>query len=128
MSMFIDSTLSIIWSFFFVITSIIFIIAMIWLTIHGDYERVFHGFVISFIFVTFEIMAGCMQLLTALLLDHRGAKMKYVIFAPLYMLFYWMINPITVVMTFIPAMKTIFGFGSGTWVSPKRKSLQKDSD
>ncbi len=128
MSMFIDSTLSIIWSFFFVITSIIFIIAMIWLALHGDYERVFHGFVISFIFVTFEIMAGCMQLLTALLLDHRGAKMKYVIFAPLYMLFYWMINPITVVMTFIPAMKTIFGFGSGTWVSPKRKSLQKDSD
>ncbi|KZU54805.1 glycosyl transferase [Lactiplantibacillus plantarum] len=40
------------------------------------------------------------------------------------MLFYWMINPITVVATFIPALKTILGFGSGTWVSPKRQSLQ----
>ena len=126
MSMFIDSTLSIIWSFFFLITSIIFLITMIWFALHGNYERVFHGFMISFIFVTFEIIAGCLQLLTALLLDHRAAKLKYVIFAPLYMLFYWMINPITVVMTFIPALKTIFGFGSGTWVSPKRKSLQEN--
>lgn len=125
MSMFIDSTLSIIWSFFFIITSVIFIITMIWLALHGDYERVFHGFTMSFIFVTFEIIAGCLQLIAALLLDHRGAKLKYLLFAPLYMLFYWMVNPITVVMTFIPALKTILGFGSGTWTSPKRSSLQK---
>ena len=41
------------------------------------------------------------------------------------MLYYWMVNPITVVMTFIPALKTILGFGSGTWVSPKRQSMKK---
>jgi len=124
MSMFIDSTLSIIWSFFFVITTIMFIIAMLLFLIQGNFERIMHGFEISFIFVSFEIIAGVMQLITALLLDHHGAKMKYAFFAPLYMLFYWMINPITVVATFIPAMKTILGFGSGTWVSPKRSSLQ----
>lgn len=126
MSMFIDSTLSILWSFFFVITSAMFIGAMLINLFQGDYERIFHGFVISFIFITFEIIAGCMQLFTALILDHHGAKMKYAFFAPLYMLFYWMINPITVVATFIPAMKTILGFGSGTWVSPKRSSLQNN--
>lgn len=125
MSMFIDSSLSIIWSFFFWITTIMFIIAMIILAIQGNYERLFHGFTISFIFVTFEIVAGCLQLLTALLLDHHGAKLKYAFFAPLYMLFYWLINPITVVTTFIPALKTILGHGSGTWVSPKRQSLNK---
>jgi len=124
MSMFIDSTLSIIWSFFFLITSVMFIIAMILFALNGDYERIIHGFEMSFIFVTFELFAGCLQLITALLLDHRAAKLKYIIFAPLYMLFYWMVNPITVVMTFIPALKTILGFGSGTWVSPKRSSLQ----
>lgn len=124
MSMFIDSTLSIIWSFFFVITTVMFIIAMLLFLIHGEFERIMHGFEISFIFVSFEIIAGIFQLLTALLLDHHGAKMKYAFFAPMYMLFYWMINPITVVATFIPAMKTILGFGSGTWVSPKRSSLQ----
>jgi len=126
MSMFIDSTLSIIWSFFFMITSVAFIIAMIWFALHGNYERLFHGLMVSFIFVSFEMVAGCLQLITALLLDHRAAKLKYVLFAPLYMLFYWMVNPVTVVMTFIPAMKTILGFGSGTWDSPKRSSLQKN--
>lgn len=120
MSMFIDSTLSIVWSFFFVITTVAFLFTMIWLALHGNYERLFHGFVISFIFVTFELIAGCL----ALLLDHNGAKLKYAFFAPLYMLFYWMVNPFTVVTTLIPAMKTILGFGSGTWVSPKRSSLQ----
>ena len=78
----------------------------------------------AFIFIAFEIIAGFFQLLAALLLDHHAAKLKYIIFAPLYMLFFWMINPITVVTTFIPALKTIFGLGSGTWVSPERKSLQ----
>lgn len=124
MSMFLDSTLSIIWSFFFVITSFAFIFLMIWFAVHGNYERIYHAFSISFIFVSFEIIAGLLQLITALLLDHHAAKLKYVLFAPLYILFYWMVNPITVVMTFIPGMKTILGFGSGTWVSPKRKSLQ----
>jgi len=124
-SMFVDSTLSIIWSFFFTITSVAFIGLMLYFLFTGNYERVMHGIVISFIFVTFEMFAGFMQLLAALLLDHHGAKMKYLFFAPLYMLFYWMVNPITVVMTFIPALKTILGFGSGTWVSPKRQSMKK---
>jgi len=86
-SMFVDSTLSIIWSFFFVITTIMFIALMLYFLFTGNYERIFHGFMMSFIFVTFELMAGFMQLLAALLLDHRGAKLKYWYFAPLYMLF-----------------------------------------
>ncbi|MFB9770383.1 glycosyltransferase family 2 protein [Lactiplantibacillus modestisalitolerans] len=125
LSMFFDSTLSIIWSFFFIITSIMFIILMLYFALTGNYERVYHGFMMAFIFVTFEMLAGCMQLLAALLLDHHAAKLKYWFFAPLYMLFYWMINPVTVVMTVIPALKTILGFGSGTWVSPKRQAFKK---
>lgn len=127
MSMFIDSTLSIVWSFFFMITSAIFAIAMLAFLFTGNYERLFHGFVMSFIFVTFEIAAGFLQLLAALLLDHHAAKLKYILFAPLYMLFFWMINPITVVMTFIPAVKTIAGFGSGTWKSPERTKMRSKS-
>ncbi len=87
LSMFADSTLSIIWSFFFIITSIIFVITMAMLLLTGHYERVYHGLMMSFIFVTFELFAGFMQLLAALLLDHHGAKLKYWFFAPLYMLF-----------------------------------------
>ncbi|MCP9615147.1 glycosyltransferase family 2 protein [Levilactobacillus brevis] len=124
-SMFIDSTLSIVWLFFFMLTSLAFLTTMGIFLITGNYDRVLHGLAMSFIFVTFELFAGFMQLLAALLLDHHGAKLNYLFFAPLYMLFYWMVNPVTVVMTFIPALKTILGFGSGTWVSPKRQALKK---
>lgn len=124
MSMFVDSTLSIIWSFFFMITSIIFIGTMAYFAATGQYARIEKSVLMALIFVAFEVLAGFIQLLAALILDHHGAKMKYLLFAPLYMLFYWMVNPITVVMTFIPALKTILGFGSGTWISPARKSLQ----
>ncbi|GEP19502.1 glycosyltransferase family 2 protein [Pediococcus argentinicus] len=124
MSMFVDSTLSIIWSFFFMITSIIFIGTMAYFVATGQYARIEKSVLMALIFVAFEVLAGFIQLLAALILDHHGAKMKYLLFAPLYMLFYWMVNPITVVMTFIPALKTILGFGSGTWISPARKSLQ----
>lgn len=123
MSMFVDSTLSIIWSFFFLITAALFIATLIYFAMTGNWERFMHSIEMSFIFVSFEMFAGFMQLLAALILDHHGAKLKYLLFAPLYMLFYWMINPVTVVMTFIPALKTIFGRGSGTWVSPKRRKI-----
>ncbi|WP_241211024.1 hypothetical protein [Listeria fleischmannii] len=47
--------------------------------------------------------------------------MKYFMFAPLYLLFYWIMNAVTILMTFIPAVKTILGFGTGVWVSPERR-------
>lgn len=128
LSMFIDSTLSIVWSFFFIITTAIFLITLLYFLMTGNVERFFHSIEMSFIFVTFEMLAGLLQLLAALILDHHGAKLKYLIFAPLYMLFFWMINLITIAATFIPALKTILGFGSGTWVSPKRQQLIQSKD
>ncbi|WP_155286599.1 glycosyltransferase [Lacticaseibacillus zhaodongensis] len=128
MSMFVDSTLSILWSFFFVITSIIFALDCVYFVMTGNWERFGHALDMSAIFITFEMAAGSLQLLAALLLDHHAAKLKYLGFAPLYMLFYWMVNPITIVWTFIPAMKTILGYGSGTWISPKRKAMLKSKE
>ena len=123
LSMFVDSTLSIIWSFFFILTTALFIATCAYFLVTGNYERLWHAIAMSFIFVSFEMFAGSLQLLAALILDNRGAKLKYLGFAPLYMLFFWMVNPITIFMTFIPALKTIWGKGSGTWVSPKRQAL-----
>lgn len=125
MSMFVDSTLSIIWSFFFLCSTIFYIGMLAYFLWQGDYSRVLTTIYLSFILVSFEILAGFLQLITALLLDHQGIKLKYLLFAPLYMLVYWMINPITVVITFIPALKTIMGAGTGTWVSPQRQKIVK---
>ena len=116
-----DQTLSIIWSLFFFVSTLIFIISLVSFFFTGNYERVYHMFCMAFIFVTFEMFAGVLQLLSALIVDDRGKKFKYLIFMPLYMLVYWQVNALALVMTLIPAVKTILGYGSGTWVSPVRK-------
>lgn len=116
-----DQTLSIIWSLFFFVSTLIFLISLVTFFFTGNYERVYHMFCMAFIFVTFEMFAGVLQLLSALIVDDRGRKFKYLIFMPLYMLIYWQVNALALVTTLIPAVKTIPGYGSGTWVSPVRK-------
>lgn len=116
-----DQTLSIIWSLFFFVSTLIFLISLATFFFTGNYERVYHMFCMAFIFVTFEMFAGVLQLLSALIVDDRGRKFKYLIFMPLYMLIYWQVNALALVTTLIPAVKTILGYGSGTWVSPVRK-------
>ena len=60
---------------------------MLYFLIVGNYERLWHGFAMSFIFVTFELIAGTLQLLAALILDSKGQKFKYFILLPLYVIF-----------------------------------------
>ncbi|MFV0557443.1 MAG: glycosyltransferase family 2 protein [Enterococcus sp.] len=118
--MYIDQSFSIIWSFFFWISTIIFFISMLIFALQGDTQLMYRMFTVSMIFVCFEMVAGIMQLLAAMIVDDRGRKIKYLPFAPLYLLFYWIVNALTIVTTFIPAVKTILGWGEGTWVSPER--------
>lgn len=115
-----DMTLSILWSFFLVITSVIFVLLMLYFAFTGNFERIYHGFVMSMIFVNFQVFAGLAQLLAALIFDLHGVKLKYLLFAPIYLIFTWIVNPLTIIMTFPKAVKTILGHGRGTWKSPKR--------
>ncbi|GAK30854.1 glycosyltransferase [Weissella oryzae SG25] len=118
--MFIDQTFSILWSFFFWLSSLFFLALFIVQIFGQDWQSLYYTLTLSLIFISFEMIAGLIQLITALIVDDSSRKIKYLMFAPLYMLFYWIINAVTIVTTFIPAFKTIVGRGSGTWVSPKR--------
>lgn len=120
--MFIDQTFSIIWSLFFCISFFVFIILMGIYIYQGNFEQIYRTLTISFLFVCFEMISGIIQLIASLVVDDQGRKLKYMLFAPLYMLLFWMVNAITIMTTFIPAIKTILGYGSGTWKSPERKS------
>ncbi|EPC6413588.1 glycosyltransferase family 2 protein [Enterococcus hirae] len=120
--MFIDQTFSIIWSLFFCISFFVFIILMGIYLYQGNFEQIYRTLTISFLFVCFEMISGIIQLIASLVVDDQGRKLKYMLFAPLYMLLFWMVNAITIMTTFITAIKTILGYGSGTWKSPERKS------
>lgn len=115
-----DMTLSILWSFFLVITTAIFILMMLYFAFTGNYERIFHRIVMSMIFVNFQVFAGMAQILAALVCDLHGVKFKYLLFSPIYLLFTWIVNPLTIITTFVKAVKTALGYGKGTWKSPKR--------
>ena len=121
--MLIDQTYSIVWSFLYVITMVIFNLAALYFIMTQNYIQVLYMFEISFIYITFQMIAGLGQLIIALILDNKGRKLKYLLFAPFYMLLFWKINALTIVMTFIPAIKTILGFGSGVWKSPDRVKM-----
>ncbi|MFZ2210900.1 MAG: glycosyl transferase, partial [Lactococcus raffinolactis] len=92
----------------------------------NDADQLAHTLDMTFLFSAFISMVGVWQLVASLALDNHGAKMKYLIFAPGYMVWYWQMNAITIATTFIPAIKTVFGFaGKGTWVSPTRTKMTK---
>lgn len=74
----------------------------------------------SMIFVNFQVFAGMAQILAALVCDLHGVKFKYLLFSPIYLLFTWIVNPLTIITTFIKAVKTALGYRKGTWKSPKR--------
>lgn len=126
--MFVDQTMSIIWSLFFWLSTIIFIVSLALFGITGNTERVYHMMTMAFIFVCFQMFAGSLQLIASLVMDDHGSKLKYFMFAPWYMSLYWVMNALTIATTLIPAIKTILGYGSGVWVSPKRQGSHKDKE
>lgn len=121
-TMYFDATISILWSIFFVISTIAYSLAFLYFIIKGDYQNIMNTFAISCVFVCFEFLIGMLQIITGVILDKQQDKIKYLLFAPLYILLFWMINPISIVATFIPGITNIMQKqGSGTWESPLRK-------
>jgi len=123
--MLIDQTFSILWSFFYVFTMGLFLLTMTYFIASQNYEQFLYLCEVVFIYKTFQMIAGLGQLLAALIMDNQGNKLKYLYFAPFYLLWFWQINAVTIVVTFIPAVKTILGFGSGVWKSPERVKMIK---
>jgi cellulose synthase/poly-beta-1,6-N-acetylglucosamine synthase-like glycosyltransferase len=124
--MLLDQTGSILWSFYYLIFTTWLICKVIYFVFTNDADQLAHTLDMTFLFSAFISMVGVWQLVASLALDNHGAKMKYLIFAPGYMVWYWQMNAITIATTFIPAIKTVFGFaGKGTWVSPTRTKMTK---
>lgn len=118
--MLLDQTLSICWSFFFWLATFVFTYLVCDFALTQNWSQLVYLLFSALILICFEMIAGTMQLVIALMIDRKGNKIEYLLFAPIYLLCLWIINTLTIVTTFIPAIKTILGHGSGTWVSPSR--------
>lgn len=118
--MLLDQTLSICWSFFFWLATFIFTYLVGNFALTQNWSQLVYLLFSALILICFEMIAGTMQLVIALMIDRKGNKIEYLLFAPIYLLCLWIINTLTIVTTFVPAIKTILGHGSGTWISPSR--------
>ena len=118
--MLLDQTLSICWSFFFWLATFVFTYLVGDFALTQNWSQLVYLLFSALILICFEMIAGTMQLVIALMIDRKGNKIEYLLFAPIYLLCLWIINTLTIVTTFVPAIKTILGHGSGTWVSPSR--------
>lgn len=118
--MLLDQTLSICWAFFFWLATFVFTYLVGNFALTQNWSQLVYLLFSALILICFEMIAGTMQLVIALMIDRKGNKIEYLLFAPIYLLCLWIINTLTIVTTFVPAIKTILGHGSGTWVSPPR--------
>lgn len=123
----IDYFASIIWSFFYWISIVYFIVIQGMSFYSQNWDLFFRNLDVASIFVAIEVIIGVLQLIIASVFNDGGKTIKYVLFAPWYVLIYWMVNTYTIVAMFIPTLiKVISGSEGGTWKSPNRsKSLNK---
>lgn len=123
MPVILDYGLSIIWSFLYWVSITLFALTQIFYATTQNWERFTHNWYMVGIFVAIQMVVGLLQLVTASYYNDGGKTLKYVVFAPWYMLVYWMVNTATVVITFIPTVLTIWSRrDGGTWQSPRRSS------
>jgi biofilm PGA synthesis N-glycosyltransferase PgaC len=121
-----DYSLSVVWSFLYWVSMALFILTQAYVASTRNWERFWHNWYMVGIFVAIEVVVGLVQLTAASYYNDRGRTLKYIVFAPWYMLVYWMVNTFTVVYEFLPTVRKVWARrGGGTWKSPERSdSLQ----
>lgn len=121
-----DYSISIVWSFLYWIGMILFALSQLTFLVTGNWERFWHGWYMVGIFVAIEMVVGLAQLTVASYYNDRGRTLKYILFAPWYLLVYWMVNTWTIVIMFVPTLFKVWARRSGgVWRSPTRsESLQ----
>jgi poly-beta-1,6 N-acetyl-D-glucosamine synthase len=123
-----DYGISIAWSFLYWISMALFIGSQIYFASRQNWERFNHNWYMVGIFVAIEMVIGMIQLTISSYFNDRGKSMKYLLFAPWYMLVYWMVNTWTVCATFIPTVRKVLAReDSGTWKPPSRSQSLQDA-
>ena len=129
MPVILDYALSVVWSFLYWISLSLFLLSQIYFAAVQDWERFFHNWYMAGMFVTIQMVVGLVQLTTASYYNDGGKTLKYIVFAPWYMLIYWMVNTWTLVYEAVPTTRKIWALrGGGTWKSPERSTSLQDLD
>lgn len=125
-----DYSFSVFWSFLYWISMTLFALAQLFFAVTQDWERFWQNWYVAGILVAIQMVVGLAQLTVASYYNDGGKTLKYVVFAPWYLLVYWMVNTWTVVIEFFPTVRKVWKRrDGGMWKSPERsESLQDVQD
>ena len=127
MPVILDYGFSIVWSLLYWVSLALFVLLQVYFAGTQNWERFFHNWYMVGIFVAIEMVVGVVQLTIASYFNDGGRTLKYVVFAPWYMLIYWMVNTFTVVYEIVPTLRKIWDHrGGGVWKSPDRSDSLRD--
>jgi hypothetical protein len=127
MPVILDYGISIVWSLLYWVSLALFILLQGYFAGTQNWERFFHNWYMVGIFVAIEMIVGLVQLTIASYFNDGGRTLKYILFAPWYMLIYWMVNTFTVVYEIVPTLRKIWEHrGGGVWKSPDRSDSLRD--
>ena len=116
-----DYGLSVVWSFFYWVSMALFIGSQVYFASQRNWEQFTHNWYMVGIFVAIEVVVGMIQLTIASYFNDGGKSMRYLLFAPWYMLVYWMVNTWTMCAEFVPTVRKILEHrDGGKWKSPDR--------
>ena len=122
-----DYSLSVVWSFLYWISMALFLLTQAYFASNQNWERFWHNWYMVGIFVALQMGIGLVQLAVASYYNDRGRTLKYLAFAPWYMLIYWMVNTFTVVIELIPTIRKVWTRrDGGMWKSPERSESLLD--
>jgi poly-beta-1,6-N-acetyl-D-glucosamine synthase len=123
----IDYGTSVVWSFLYWISMTLFIGSQAYFAARRNWEQFNHNWYLVAIFVAIEMVIGLIQLTLSSYFNDGGKSMKYLLFAPWYMLVYWMVNTWTVCAEFIPTVRKVLAHrDGGKWKSPRRSQSLRD--
>ncbi len=122
-----DYGMSVLWSFYYWVSIVLFTLTQIAMAVTQNWERFWHNWYMVGIFVAIQMIVGILQLAAASFYNDGGRTLKYLAFAPWYMLIYWMVNTFTVVVMFFPVALSIWKRrDGGTWKPPDRSDSLTD--
>jgi cellulose synthase/poly-beta-1,6-N-acetylglucosamine synthase-like glycosyltransferase len=123
----IDYSISVVWSFLYWISMALFLLTQLYFAALQNWERFWHNWYMVAIFVAIQMVVGLVQLTAASFYNDRGRTLKYIVFAPWYMLVYWMVNTFTVVVELLPTVGKVWRRrDGGAWKSPARSDSLQD--
>lgn len=123
-----DYGISVVWSFLYWVSITVFLLTQGYLAATQGWERFWHNWYLAGIFVALQMVVGLLQLAAASYYNDRGRTLKYLVFAPWYMLVYWMVNTGTIVVELAPTLRKVWAHrDGGTWISPQRSASLRET-